>query len=305
MRATLFHNPDAGDAPTTARELESILSDAGYQVRYQSTKKDWKSALDDVGDLAVVAGGDGTVAKIARALADTGIPLGVLPFGTANNIGKALGAFGDVGELVRGWRDGPGTALDVGVASGPFGERRFVEGVGAGIVAELIRRGRNDVETWPAIVGRETDRALELLRAILAEATPSDWEVELDGDDLSGSYVGVEAMNIPFAGPNIPLAADADAADGELDLVLLRHEDRERLTEYIAGRLESASALMPSLDVRRGRRVRLVPPPGRPFRIDDELVDLDEPDGVESRAVDILVRPRAVRIAGGSRSDEG
>ena len=74
MRVTLFHNPSAGDARLTADQLQSILREAGYQVRYQSTEKDWRSALDDVGELAVVAGGDGTVAKVAidAASADSG-----------------------------------------------------------------------------------------------------------------------------------------------------------------------------------------------------------------------------------------
>ena len=59
------------------------------------------SALDDPGDLAVVAGGDGTVAKVAIGVADTDTPTAaVLPLGTANNIGKALGVFGDIRDLV-------------------------------------------------------------------------------------------------------------------------------------------------------------------------------------------------------------
>ena len=296
MRVTLFHNPSAGDAPLTADQLQSILSDAGYQVRYQSMQKDWRSALDDAGALAIVAGGDGTVAKVAIGLADSDTPLAVLPLGTANNIGKALGVFGDVQVLVASWTDAPRRALDIGVVSGPFGELRFVEAVGGGAFAELIRRGRTEVDDASRIVHRETDRALQLLASILRNAPAAEWQVDLDDHDLSGSYIGVEAMNIPFAGPNIPLAADADLADGELDLVLLRDEDRERLLDYVVGRVESASALMPSLDVRRGRRIRIVPPAGWPLRIDDELADLD--DEPESRAVDILLRPGVVLVVG-------
>jgi diacylglycerol kinase (ATP) len=300
VRVTLFHNPNAGDATLNAEQLETILSEAGYQVRYQSTAKDWRSALDAVGELAVVAGGDGTVAAVAKALADTGTPLAVLPFGTANNIGMALGVFGDVREVVAGWRGAPRSAMDVGVISGPFGEQRFIESVGGGVFAELVRRGRLEVDEASAIVHRETDRALQLLRAILAEAAPADWQLELDGYDLSGTYLGVEAMNIGFVGPNVPLAADAVIDDGELDLVLLREEDRERLLEYVVGRVESASALMPSLDVRRGRQVRLVPPAGWPIRIDDELVEIGGDDDAErdTRVIDILIRPRGVELVG-------
>jgi diacylglycerol kinase (ATP) len=297
VRVTLFHNPTAGDAPLTADQLTSILSDAGYQVRYQSTKDDLSAVLEDVGELAVVAGGDGTVAKVARALADTNIPLAVLPLGTANNIGKALGVFGDIRDLVGSWQGAPRRAIDIGVSSGPFGEERFLESVGSGAFAELVRRGRNEVDETAAIVHRETDRALQLMASILREARADDWQLELDDHDLSGRYLAVEAMNIPFVGPNIPLAADAEMDDGELDLVLLRDEDRERLLEYVVGRVESASAVMPSLDVRRGRRVRMVPPAGWQLRIDDELVELDAE--ADARAVDILLRPGVVQVIGG------
>ena len=314
MRVTLFHNPEAGDARLTAEQLSSILSDVGYQVRYQSTKKDWRSALDDLGELAIVAGGDGTVAKVAKALAEREVPLAVVPLGTANNIGKALGAFGEVRTLVERWRGTPAAAMDLGVAVGPFGEERFVEAVGGGIFAELIRRGRYEVEHSSAIVGRETDRALQLLRGILEEAEAADWQVSLDDYDLSGPYLAIEAMNIGFAGPNIPLASDADIGDGELDVVLLREEDRERLLEYVVGRVESASATMPSLDVRRGRHLRMVPPAGWPVRIDDELVDggpapddgSDEsPAERDARVIDVLLRPRAIRVAGVSDRNGG
>jgi diacylglycerol kinase (ATP) len=297
VRVTLFHNPTAGDAPLTADQLTSILSDAGYQVRYQSTKDDLSAVLEDVGELAVVAGGDGTVAKVARALADTDIPLAVLPLGTANNIGKALGVFGDIRDLVGSWPDASRRAIDIGVSSGPFGEERFLESVGSGAFAELVRRGRNEVDETAAIVHRETDRALQLMASILREARAEDWQLELDDHDLSGSYLAVEAMNIPFVGPNIPLAGGAEMDDGELDLVLLRDEDRERLLEYVVGRVESASAVMPSLDVRRGRRVRMVPPAGWQLRIDDELVELDAE--ADARAVDILLRPGVVQVIGG------
>lgn len=294
MRATLFHNPTAGDGSTTAHQLRSILVEAGYQVRYQSTEKDWSSALDAPTDIVVVAGGDGTVAKVAKALAGRDVPLGVLPFGTANNIAKALGVFGDVRAVVAGWRLNDTEALDVGVAVGPFGEERFIESVGGGLFARLVADGRNAVQGGTGMVHRETDRALQLLRTIIDDSPTGAWDVSLDDHDLSGRYLGVEVMNIGFIGPNVPIAGEADIADGELDIVLLRAEDRERLRAYVVGRLESASALMPSLDVRRGSRLRLTPPAGWPIRIDDDLVELAD-DG--ERAVDILVRPGAVRLA--------
>ena len=93
MRATLIHNPGAGDdRQPTGRQIEVLMKEAGYKVRYQSTKeKGWTKVLKKEADFVVVAGGDGTVSKVARRLIGTGVPIAVLPVGTANNISRTLG----------------------------------------------------------------------------------------------------------------------------------------------------------------------------------------------------------------------
>ena len=88
MRVTLIHNPVAGDdEEPDANELMGIIRAAGHDLAYRSAKDgDWSASLEDPGDLVVVAGGDGTVGRVARRLIDTGIPLTLLPIGTANNV---------------------------------------------------------------------------------------------------------------------------------------------------------------------------------------------------------------------------
>ena len=93
MKVTLIHNPAAGDdRQPSAGQLEALIEEAGHKVRYESTKeKGWTKALKKETDLVVVAGGDGTVAKVARRLIGEKLPLTILPMGTANNISKTLG----------------------------------------------------------------------------------------------------------------------------------------------------------------------------------------------------------------------
>src|SRR6476661_1281981 len=141
VRITLIHNPAAGrQGADDARKLVTFLKEHGYDVRYQSAKEEgWKKALKQPADMIVVAGGDGTVAKVTRRMVGHGIPVGLLPSGTANNIARSLGLLErPFEELVRGWQDGRRVKLDVGVAKGPWGERYFVEGVGAGVFASLL-----------------------------------------------------------------------------------------------------------------------------------------------------------------------
>jgi diacylglycerol kinase (ATP) len=106
VRITLLHNPGAGKRAMTGKQLEKLLGEAGHDVRYQSAKEDgWKKALKKDADLVVVAGGDGTVGRVPRRMAGRGVPMALLPSGTANNIARTLGQLErPFEELVRGWQ---------------------------------------------------------------------------------------------------------------------------------------------------------------------------------------------------------
>ncbi len=55
--------------------------------------------------LVFAVGGDGTVRTCAQALADTGVPLAIVPLGTANLVARALGVPGRIGPaLYTGFR---------------------------------------------------------------------------------------------------------------------------------------------------------------------------------------------------------
>src|SRR5688572_33374639 len=80
MRVTLVHNPGAGDESHSAKRILKRLTDAGHDATLGLTgKRGISKALEDPGDLVVAAGGDGTIKKVALALAGRGIPLAILP----------------------------------------------------------------------------------------------------------------------------------------------------------------------------------------------------------------------------------
>lgn len=68
MRVTLLHNPLAGDDPASAAELLRDLRWAGYDVVYVPVESGRIDLPDDLGELLVVAGGDGTLPRVGRAL---------------------------------------------------------------------------------------------------------------------------------------------------------------------------------------------------------------------------------------------
>lgn len=298
MKISLVHNPTSGGGQD-ADELVKLLTDAGHEVRHRSSKGDWETLLQDPGDLVVAAGGDGTVRKVALAAADRGLRFAILPIGTANNIAKTLGMLGDARELVESWDAGAARqrVLDLGEVSAAAGSARFVEGVGGGPVAELIARGK-EIEKDAKLLGRETDRALHLLGELIRGARPLRWRISAGGKDLSGDYLGVEVLSVRFAGPNVPLAPDADPSDGLLDLVMIRDEDRDGILEYVDRRLHLASGVMPPLRTERADRFELVAPAGVRLHLDDKPWPDDEPLS-EPMDLDVRCRPGAVWLVGG------
>lgn len=97
-RIFLVLNPMAGSctASDVRQALERHFAE-GRQVFevYETTGEEnvaeiVRAALDQGFNLIVAAGGDGTVSEVAEALVHTGIPLGILPVGTANVLAHEL-----------------------------------------------------------------------------------------------------------------------------------------------------------------------------------------------------------------------
>jgi diacylglycerol kinase (ATP) len=274
MRVTLIHNPTAGDDDHAADDLRSLVGAAGHEVSYTSTKQaGWNEALDDPCDLVVVAGGDGSVGKVFREVATKDTPVTLIPVGSANNIARSLGIPDvDVERLVRGWADGERRRLDIGEAAAPWGRTLFVESLGGGIFAEVLIRAEGVENAGVEIEGEEkVDHGVEMLREVVEALPAREWQVEVDGDDLSGEVLAVEAMNIGLMGPNLPMSPQADPGDGLLDVVLVREEDRSNLVAYLSARLRELDPGLPGLRRTRGERVVLEPPEELRLHADDRL----------------------------------
>jgi diacylglycerol kinase family enzyme len=105
--------------------------------------------------LVFAAGGDGTVRACAQVLEGTGVPLAIVPLGTANLVARALGVPDRIGPALRAGFRGRDRLIDLACVEDPGGVV-FVAMAGIGLDAAVVRAARGDGKRrlgWVAYLG--------------------------------------------------------------------------------------------------------------------------------------------------------
>lgn len=292
MRATLLHNPKSGTAEVND-ELIDAFADIGWNVHQCLHKKQLEDCLSsgDVGDAVIVAGGDGTVGKVAKRLAGTDIPLVVLPTGTANNIARSLGIGIDCKAVISGLSKYTERTIDLGTVKSREGDEGFLEGFGVGVFAYVV--GERATKKH-----KKLQRGLQLIADTLEQYAPKRFEIEVDGNDLSGAYLLVAAMNVRSFGPALGFAPHARMDDGLLDVVLVRPEAKEMLVAHLRRAAEEGDLALPHFETHHGKKIRLRAD-GRWAHCDDDPRELEGEVriGVRAGAVRVLVPSHTIAAA--------
>lgn len=230
-------------------------------------------------DAVAVAGGDGTLNAIAPALLETGLPLLVLPTGSANDLARTLRVPPALPDAVRLARTGELRTIDVGFANGrPFFNVANI-GLGA-LVTENLDSGlkrRLGPLAYPVAALRTLRRA----RRFTARIRGAGWDVEVQTFQIS---VG----NGRYYGGGTPIEAQAQIDDGQLDLYSLEVSDLLRLLA-LAPRLRQGRQRL-SAQVRVGACTRFEVETRRrwPVSLDGEILT--------HTPVTFTISPQAVRV---------
>lgn len=243
-RAMVVHNPDAGDGNTSKTDLVSMIRSAGFKCSYSSTKPfRWENIETADIDFIVLAGGDGTVRKIAEALLSRKVlakklPIGLLPFGTANNIARTLGVNGNSADIIKAWRAGKIKKFDVGHIRGLDEPTFFLESFGYGLFPRLMHQMKKQKKDDIADPKEKLESALELLYQLILTSSLRKCKLTIDEKDHSGEFLLIEVMNIRSIGPNLNLAPHADPGDNAFDVVLIAENQRDTLASYVRQKME-------------------------------------------------------------------
>jgi diacylglycerol kinase family enzyme len=287
----VFFNPaaGAGERRDLRTQLAALFAAASLPVQLialdssANTAPRVRSALASGAQIAVAAGGDGTVSGVASALVDSSVPLGVIPLGTLNHFAKDAGIPLDAEGAVRTIASGHVMRVDAGEVSG----RVFLNNASIGVYPDIVMereslraRGRRK---WVASA-LASATILSRYRGVVVQVRLANVTKNVQTPFL---FVGNNEYQVE--GPRVGRRARLDA--GQLFVYLaprLHGRDLPGLAlRALAGRLTEGGALesfaVTTLDVStRGRpRVRVA--------LDGELTVLEAP-------LHFRVRPAALGV---------
>ena len=199
-------------------------------------------------DGLLAVGGDGLVNLATQVVAGTGVPMGIVPAGTGNDVARALGIP----------RDDPLAATDLVVTGrtrqvdlGRAGDRWFAGVLGSGFDSMVNERANR--MTWPSGRSRYNLAIVAELRVF----RPVPFVLELDGERWETAAMLVAVGNGPSYGGGMKVCPDARLDDGLLDVTVLGPISKAEFLRVFPTVYKGTHVGHPAVTVRRARTVVL------------------------------------------------
>ncbi len=292
MKTCVILNPMAGstkEIDTITKQLQRLpgakiltTSQPGDATRF--AKRSVKTGCDSV----VAAGGDGTLNEVVTGIAAKAneIRLGLVPLGTGNDFARTLKLPASLEDNVDVLLSGQTKPFDlVRVKSR---RTHYLINVSAGGFSGLVdeKLTAEIKQTWgPLAYVRTAAAAFPELHSYRTTIGLDD------GEPMSLDLINVIVANGRFVAGGLPVAPEADAGDGLLDIILIPRMSTPEImllaTEILVGKHLSNNSII----FRRAKNISIRSKPGMWFNADGELVG--------NAPVSFQVMPRAVNFVVG------
>jgi len=266
-RLLVVVNLHASRAKASFGAAVACLAESGFDldIRQSGDRDSLASVIRDCAgsvDAIVVAGGDGTVNGAIPALIEAGKPIGILPFGTANDLALTLGIPVDPVAAAGVIVDGATRRLDVGKVN----DTHFLNVASIGLSVKIAEKQDEELKRQWGIFSYVVAAASALNEAERFEARITCGE----RSESVHAYQIAIGNGIHFGG-GLTVSPEAAIDDGVLDVYAIETASVPELIA-LAPRLRDGT-LVERDDVAffRGASVRIETPEPMPVNTDGEV----------------------------------
>lgn len=272
VKLLIVNNTSSGYGDGAIFDYVRMVSSDGDEhcIRYTDGTTEIATMLGDADrfDAVVAAGGDGTIAAVSYALANTKIPILPFPAGTGNLLANNLYAPYEPHALAKMTHDMNTLDFDLGEIE-VAGERHgFGIMAGAGYDAKIMH------DAQPA---KKTLGAIAYFQAAITNALPQKSLITLtvDGKTTQFEGLGILLVNFPRIQFEIPLTHGTDARDGSFDIAILKAENAFGLIPALIAGILDRDGNNPdrteSVEIVSGRVVEAYADPPLQIQYDGEV----------------------------------
>jgi diacylglycerol kinase family enzyme len=239
-----------------------------------------RHALKKGADLLFVWGGDGMVQQCIDAAAGSGVPIAILPAGTANLLATNLGIPKNLVDAVAVGLHGGRRAIDVGVMNG----ERFVVMAGAGIDGRIMGGVSKSAK---AHMGR---LAYFRSSALAIKASARNVRVKVDGTVwFDGKASCVLLGNVGTVTGGLCVFPEASPDDGQLEVGVVTAKKGLDWLRVLARVVTHDPDKSPLVHMTRGRKITAVF--DRPM-----LSEIDGGERDKVKRLKVRIEPQSVEI---------
>lgn len=279
VKVLIINNLTAGLGDGAVFDFARVFAQDGDEICIRSTagQSDLRSFLHDAEnfDAVVAAGGDGTVASVTYALADTGIPILPYPCGTSNLLATNLSSPTEPHALAKQLRQMRTLDFDLGeITVGQNNKYGFTIMAGAGYDAIIMKAA----ETGKKMFGQ-----MAYFASAFTNITPqfANFELTLDGKKVTSSGVGILLINFSKLQFDISVVHNNSPRDSMFDVVVLNTKDAIGLIPALFAAILDRSGEYPSrtdaFEIFQAHEVEITADPALPVQFDGEALDVSTP----------------------------
>lgn len=268
-------------------EVIEIVGENAEDARYLLA-----AAVEKGTDAVVVTGGDGVITNALQVLAQTDVPLGIIPAGTGNDHAREFGiptndpdAAADI--VVEGLTE----TIDLGRIQGGSGADKVDKWFGtvAATGFDSLVTDRANRMTWPH--GRL--RYYVAMFAELSQYRPLPFRLVLDdGPEIETDLTLTAFGNTRSYGGGLLICPTADPCDGLLDITMVAAGSRTRLVRFFPTLMKGSHVQLDEVTTARARSIHVECPGINVYADGDFACPLPAEISVVPAALQVLRRKR-------------